>query len=362
MQIPTYEQLMARVLANVPDSIDKREGSLIWTAVGPVCAELVQAYIELDASLSLAFLDTSSGEYLDRLAAQAGLSRIPAVAAICRAEFFNLQGEKMSIPDGMRFGIQGIFFRRGELIEQGVYQILCETAGPDGNIQSGTLLPVDYLENLGRAEITDLLQPGTEAESDADLRERLLKQAAAPAFGGNLADYREKTLTLEQVGAVKVEAVPEGAGTVGLCILGKDFLPPDSDIIAAVQAVVDPEPAAGKGFAPIGHRVTVRAAASRNIPIEATLTLSDGSAFEQIQTMARDAIENYFLQLRQDWSDNANLVVRISHVAMALLSIDGVLDANVTLDGAAANLELLADEVPVLDELTLSQSKKAVLS
>ena len=40
MQVPGYEELMERVLARVPEGIDKREGSLIWTAVGPVCAEL----------------------------------------------------------------------------------------------------------------------------------------------------------------------------------------------------------------------------------------------------------------------------------------------------------------------------------
>ena len=36
---------MEAVLARVSDDVDKREGSLIYTAVAPVCAELAQAYI-----------------------------------------------------------------------------------------------------------------------------------------------------------------------------------------------------------------------------------------------------------------------------------------------------------------------------
>ena len=36
----TQEVIEARVLARIPDSLDKREGSLIQTAIGPVVAEL----------------------------------------------------------------------------------------------------------------------------------------------------------------------------------------------------------------------------------------------------------------------------------------------------------------------------------
>ena len=31
----TYEEIMSRILARVPDNLDKREGSMIWNATGP---------------------------------------------------------------------------------------------------------------------------------------------------------------------------------------------------------------------------------------------------------------------------------------------------------------------------------------
>ena len=39
----TYENILNRVLSRVDNSIDKREGSVIYSAVAPVCAELAQA-------------------------------------------------------------------------------------------------------------------------------------------------------------------------------------------------------------------------------------------------------------------------------------------------------------------------------
>ncbi|MGI5894275.1 MAG: baseplate J/gp47 family protein [Candidatus Merdivicinus sp.] len=354
MDIPTYEQLMARVLSRLPTDLDRREGSLIWTAVGPVCAELAQAYIELEAALDLAFLDTSSGDYLDRLAKQMGDSRSPATSAVCRAEFRNAQGEKMTIPDGMRFGIEGIFYQRDIQLEEGAYQIRCETPGLEGNRESGTLLPVDYLDNLGSATITDLLVPGTERESDDHLRERLLAQAMAPAFGGNIADYREKTMEITGIGAVKVQPVPEGGGTVSLWVLGEDLMPAEEELLTAIQLAADPSPAQGRGFAPIGHQVSVFPAQTRSFSLNVSLTLAEGNNLEQVKPLAQDALDQYLLQLRSEWADSEALVIRISQIILTLLSVNGVLDASAEISGVSGNLILQPFEIPVLEEVTWS--------
>ena len=48
----TYERIMSRVLANVPSNVDKRQGSVIYDAVAPVCSEIAQIYVALDNCLS----------------------------------------------------------------------------------------------------------------------------------------------------------------------------------------------------------------------------------------------------------------------------------------------------------------------
>ncbi len=350
MEIPTYEELMERVLARIPDTVDKREGSLIWTAVGPVCAELAQGYAELAAGLDLAFLDTSAGEYLDRLARQMGLARREAEPAVCRGEFTDASGGDMAVPAGMRFGCGGIFYKRGEQESAGCYRLVCEQPGTEGNLESGELLPVDYLENFGSAKITGLIAAGEDEETDGALRERLLEHALAPAFGGNQADYREKVMALGGVGGVKVTPVPQGGGTVTLTLLDEAFQPAGEELTRAVQSAADPEPGAGVGFAPIGHQVTAKAAKARQVAVSAVLTLSGGAEPEAVKEAARAAVEQYLLNLRRAWDREERLVVRVSQAVMAVLSAEGVLDATVTLDGKVSNVELAPEEVPVLGE------------
>ena len=71
----TYEEIIQRMLARVPDTVDKREGSMIFDALAPAAIELVQMYVELQGYLDLVFVDTSSEDYLTRLCSQFGVDR-----------------------------------------------------------------------------------------------------------------------------------------------------------------------------------------------------------------------------------------------------------------------------------------------
>ena len=89
MELPGYDELKKRCMEAAPEGVDTREGSLIDTAVGPVCAELASAYLTLQSFYDLLFPDTSAGAYLDRIAAQYGISRGVASPAVLEAEFFD---------------------------------------------------------------------------------------------------------------------------------------------------------------------------------------------------------------------------------------------------------------------------------
>jgi uncharacterized phage protein gp47/JayE len=72
----TYESIMDRMLSGVRNAapeLDIREGSLIYTAVAPIAAELMQMYIELDTVLNETFADTQSLPFLQRRAAERGI-------------------------------------------------------------------------------------------------------------------------------------------------------------------------------------------------------------------------------------------------------------------------------------------------
>ena len=96
-EIPTYEELLQRCLDRVPNTLDKRQGSIIYDALAPCCVELAQIYIELSGIYEQVFIDTAVGEALDRLVNQNGLTRKEATNAIRKGEF------NMVVPIGSRF-------------------------------------------------------------------------------------------------------------------------------------------------------------------------------------------------------------------------------------------------------------------
>lgn len=83
----TYERIMSRVLANVPSNVDKRQGSVIYDAVAPVCSEIAQIYVALDNCLNESFADTAQRDYLVLRAKEIGLEPKKATNTILKGEF-----------------------------------------------------------------------------------------------------------------------------------------------------------------------------------------------------------------------------------------------------------------------------------
>ena len=50
-EVMTYEKIMERMLARVPNSMDKREGSVMWDALAPAAKELEDMYFALSIIL-----------------------------------------------------------------------------------------------------------------------------------------------------------------------------------------------------------------------------------------------------------------------------------------------------------------------
>lgn len=79
----TYEIILKRMLDKVPDTIDKREGSVIYDALAPAALELQIMYM-VDVILNESFGDTASRKYLIKRAAERGLSPYKASKAILK--------------------------------------------------------------------------------------------------------------------------------------------------------------------------------------------------------------------------------------------------------------------------------------
>lgn len=352
----TFEAIMERCLARVSSGVDKREGSIIYDALAPACAEIATIYSELSSLLDRAFPDTATGEDLDRKCRERGITRQQASAAVRKGVFTDSAGTAFGIPVGTRFSGGEINYTVSYALENdGEFALTAETAGEGGNTYYGTLLPIDYIEGLAGAELEDVLIPGEDTESDTSLRLRYFDSYDNQAFGGNQADYKERVGALAGVGGVKVFRAAEGGGTVGLTIVTSDWTVPSDELLASVQNAVDPleDQGSGIGFAPIGHTVTVTGVTGTTIDVAFTLTLEDNISWSDVQSAVTAAINNYFYSLIKSWADTSAITVRISQVETRVLAIAGVLDIEgTTLNEEGANLQLGSTEIPVLGEVT----------
>lgn len=346
----TFEAILERMLDTVPDTMDKREGSIIYDALAPAAAELAQNYLWLQNAIDLVFVDTSVGEYLDRLCNQIGITRKPATGAIKQGNFYNEENNLMDVEIGSRFTCGDLYWSVITKISDGVYQVQCETTGVGGNNVTGDLIPVDYIDGLGTATLTELLIPGEDEEDDDTLRARYLAVSNDVAFAGNIEDYKEKTKALDGVGGVKVIPVWNGGGTVKLIIINSDYNVASRVLLEGVQNAICPNLTdEGTGLAPIGHKVTIVTPSETKINISTRITLSSGAVLETVRQRIKDAIDNYLLGLRKAWEDSSSLIVRISQIESTILNVDGVLDVSTTtINGQASNLEVTQEYLPVL--------------
>lgn len=342
----TYEDILQRMLDRVPNTVDKREGSIIYDALAPAAVELQNMYIELDTVMNESFADTASREYLIKRASEKGMTPEPATNAVLKGVFTPANVDVL----GKRFNIDELNYVAIEKITDGEYKMQCETVGVDGNANFGQMIPIEYIEGLETAELTEILIPGEDEEDTEIFRKRYLQSFELQAFGGNVADYKQKTNAIDGVGGVKVTPTWNGGGTVKLTIINSEFKVPSDELIEVVQNEIDPisHSGEGMGIAPIGHVVTVTGVNSNVININCNITYQSGWNWESAKNYILNGIDQYFHELHKEWEESENLIVRISQLESKILACEGVLDiSGTTLNGSSSNLFLATDEIPI---------------
>lgn len=348
----TYEYILNKMLDNISENIDKREGSVIYNAIAPAAMELSEMYKKLASSINSVFVDTAGGTFLDNLTKQFGIERNQATQAIKKGIFYDSNNQLMDVEIGKRFSINTIIYSVYEKISIGIYQMRCESSGDIGNTQSGKLLPIDYIEGLSVAELTDILIPAVNEETDEELKERFYTSVNSVAFGGNIADYKNKVKEIEGVGAVKVIPVWNGGGTVKLVVLDDSYNSASDILIKNVQNAVGHE---GEGIAPIGHIVTTVAAENIEVTINTTITLQEGFEIGVVKTSIEKAIMDYFTEIKKEWENSTTLIVRIAHIESRILDVTGIVDVtDTTINASTSNLILSNEQIPLLSEVVLN--------
>jgi len=338
----TFEAILGRMLDRIPDDIDKREGSVIYDALAPAAMELAQMYAELDVVLRLAFGETSTGEYLDRRAADFGVYRKQATPAVRKGVFTDGNGAPFNIPIGSRFRLNDMVYVAIEKIVDGQFRMRAETSGSAGNQEFGNMLPIEPIEGLGTAILSDVLVPGEDEESDDSLRKRFLQKVREPGTSGNASDYKQWATEVAGVGSAKVTPLWNGPGTVKVTIVNTDMQPATTELVEKVQEYIEQ-------VRPIGAFVTVASATGKPIDVSANVVLASGYTLQNVQDAFAASLDKYLKEIAFSMT-----YVSYAKIGTLLLSTPGVIDySELTVNGGTANVALQDDEVPVLGSVVL---------
>ena len=388
----TYEVILERMLDRVSDQLDKRPSSLIYDTHSSTAIELQILYIELEYLIKNSYGDTAAREFLVMLCKDRGITPESATNAVLKGEFTPTDIDVT----GQRFNIGSLNYVVTEQIAPGQYQVVCETAGVIGNQYLGQMIPMEYIDGLETATLTEVLVPGEDEEETEALRQRYFDSFNEQAFGGNRAAYLEAVRKIDGVGDVKVtrvwngdirpaemipsvkvqtwynsikdtldaevrawletvyEAAKEKKLTVGGTVLvtvvnSLDYGEASNVLLESIQTELDPVQNAGEGYglAPIGHVVSVKSAETVAVYMTTTVTFEEGSNWTNTKTAIEEVIKAYLLELRQEWAESSYLIVRVSQLETRILGVKGVIDiTNTKINGSAENLSLGEYQVP----------------
>jgi len=342
MSVPSYESILQAALNRVSDNLDKREGSVIYDAIAAAAFVLHEQYIELERKLLEGFAGTCSRKYLILRAQEVGMN--PPYQARASVVEAVMTPASVEIPVGTRFNCDKLNFFVLEEKEAGVYLLQCETTGPESNLSSGTLLPIDYVEGLQSAAIRKIAIYGEEEQDTEEYRDSYFVYVKGDARDGNVKQYELWTTAYPGIGHFKVLPLWNGRNTVKVSILDKDNNPASDALIKEYQTYLDPESKGmGNGIAPIGAIVTVSTATEKKIDLSGRLTLTAGytdpEGLDQL-------IKEYLHSMAYTKST-------ISYMAMGALilscpAIDSLSDLR--LNGEMRDITLATEEIAVYGE------------
>ena len=349
-----FDYILGEALSQIPNNIDKRQGSIIYDALAPSCYRMAEMYMNLRNVYLHTFVSTSTGEYLDNRVAERGLERKKATFAQKIVHCTDSQGNPITVPLGsnlsvivsdvvLTYTITSAHTEVGANTD-GYYIATCDTGGSIGNLSSGLMLNVTRIPLLHKAEIiSDYGNLAVDEESDEELRSRYYSYIKEISFGGNVAQYERELIEMPEVGSVQIYPTWDGGGTVCVSILGKDYLPVEQNIVDSIKELLDPaylnvetqeyEYGTGLGLAPIGHNVTVKTPILHEIYVSAKFTLSSGFNMTYVLEEAENNIGEYLLTLKKNWGVRTGTgtyesTIFISRIISILLSIQGVINVS----------------------------------
>lgn len=290
------ERLLAEFEARLPEASPRRRASNLNVLARTLAGALHSLWGFTQWASLQVFPDTAEAEYLDRWAAVWGVPRAPAVAATAVLTVTGAPGA--AIPAGTRWqrpdGSSYQNLAEALLGAAGTVAVAieCENPGAAGSLAVGEacalISPLAGVQSS--AKVASVGLSGTDRETDASLRTRLISRIQQAPHGGARHDYVNWALEIPGITRAWVKPHWLGEGSVGVFVMrdnDTDSPIPGAAELQAVQDYLDER-------APITARPM--ALAPTAIPLDLTIKLTPDldsvrrSVLDNLQALVRDAV------------------------------------------------------------------------
>jgi uncharacterized phage protein gp47/JayE len=266
-----------------------------------LAGEVFSVCSAVDWLKSQTFAQSAQGEQLDLRAQERGITRKQSVAAAGTLVFARSTPlwYNAGIPLGTVCSAVGenpvcYVTTQEAVLPQGELSVTvpakAEQGGKNGNTEPGTVTvmvtPPSGIESVSNLSA---FTGGEDAESDSELRSRLMLSYASISNGTNAAFYRECALKYDGVHSVGVIPRENGAGTVSLYLGGSGTVPSD-ETVSRVQADIS-------RLREVNVTVKVQAAQAIPVDIGLAVTPTDGIADNEAFEACNQAVRDYFSAL-----------------------------------------------------------------
>lgn len=356
-----------RMMAKLPDDLDKVEGGFIWDMLMPSAlekSELLQYHMVL--ALKTMFHMWAEGRWLDYHAHDCGLERRAANKAY---GYVTVTGELgVTIPEGFVFSVPSdsgepaidyATLEETTLPEEGTANISIEAveAGKRSNVTNDKIT-IMRSPMKGIAHITnpDAVTGGAEAEDDDTLRQRIDDALAGKgdSFVGNNADYVRWAMEVPGVGFAHTIPGDEyhGPNSVKVVVTDMDGLPANEQILQNVHLHIwgthrkDPARLAPTGVIDFA----VAAPAPVEISYSFRLKLKGTATEESVKAGFEAALLAYYRRVAtMEATVNPVKYVEVSAVLLGVAGVDDF--KRLRINGGLENIVFQEDEFPVTGKI-----------
>ena len=294
----TYDEIYTRMKEKYEEEsgfeIDSASDIAIRLRV--LAGEIYNAETSLEWLKRQMFADTASGEYLDRLAQQRGITRKAATKATGTLTFSvnETLNYPIEIPAGTVAATNGavpvrVYTTEAAVLPQATYSVTvgaeAELPGYNGNIAYGTAeIPVNIPVGID-AVSNSVFRGGDDEESDSTLRRRIMDSYVNRPNPANAAFYKQLAVSVDGIEKAGTFERYNGTGNVGVFVARKDNDVTDAALAEATRLI--------NANRPLGVTASVNRAYYLDYDMIVSVKPKPGYEADEVRTLLTNAFTDF---------------------------------------------------------------------